>query len=98
HRSRRAAVVRPLEGRRALVTGAASGIGRATADALGAAGAWVVALDRVGPPASTHHVVLADLADEAQVIRGVAEAAAHLGGLDILVNNAGVMREAALRD
>jgi 3-oxoacyl-[acyl-carrier protein] reductase len=91
-------VVRPLEGRRALVTGAAGGIGQATADALGSAGARVVALDRVRPSISTHHFVGADLADERQVIRGVAEAAAHLGGLDILINNAGIMRESALRD
>jgi 3-oxoacyl-[acyl-carrier protein] reductase len=90
--------VRPLEGRRALVTGAASGIGRATADALGAAGALVVGLDRLRPEGSPHHAVVADLADEVQVIRGVAEAVAHLGGLDILVNNAGIMREAPLRD
>jgi 3-oxoacyl-[acyl-carrier protein] reductase len=91
-------VVRPLEGRRALVTGAASGIGRATADALAAAGALVVGLDRLRPQGSPYHTVVADLADEAQVIGGVAEAAAHLGGLDILVNNAGIMREAPLRD
>ncbi len=91
-------MVRPLEGRRALVTGAASGIGRATADALDAAGVRVVGLDRVRPVDSACHAVVADLVDEAQVIRGVAAAAAHLGGLDILVNNAGIMREAALRD
>lgn len=72
-------MVRPLEGRRALVTGAASGIGRATANALSAAGARVVALDRDQPAASTHRVVVADIVDEAQVVRGVAEATAHLG-------------------
>jgi 3-oxoacyl-[acyl-carrier protein] reductase len=91
-------VVRPLEGRRALVTGAASGIGRATAEALAAAGARVAGLDRVRPAGAALHVVVADLADEAQVIRGVAEAAALLDGLDILVNNAGIMRETPLRE
>jgi 3-oxoacyl-[acyl-carrier protein] reductase len=91
-------VVRPLEGRRALITGAGSGIGRATADALAAAGARVVGLDRLRSAGSTHYAVVADLTEEAQVVRGVAEAATHLGGLDILVNNAGIMCEAALRD
>jgi 3-oxoacyl-[acyl-carrier protein] reductase len=58
----------------------------------------VVALDRVRPPVSPYRFVAADLADEGQVIRGVAEAAAQIGGLDILINNAGIMRESALRD
>ena len=90
--------MKPLEGRRALVTGAASGIGRATVDALEEAGARVVGLDRVKPSGAPRHFVVADLADEGQVVSGVAEAARHLGGLDILVNNAGIMRESALKD
>lgn len=85
-----------LSGKRALVTGAASGIGRATAKALAAAGAAVVGLDRQIPEASTVPIVPMDLRDEAAVVAAVAEAADHLGGLDILVNAAGVMQEAPL--
>ena len=87
-----------LEGRRALVTGGASGIGRATVDALEEAGARVVGLDRIKPSGTPRHFVVADIADEEQVVSGVAEATRHLGGLDILVNNAGIMRESALKD
>src|SRR5262249_49210269 len=48
-------------------------------------------------PRATHQVVV-DLREEREIIRGVSEAAAHMGGLDILVNNAGIMLEAPLRD
>ena len=90
-------MVKPLAGRRALVTGAASGIGRAAIDALAAAGASVAGLDVQPADQSPHVFVRADLRSEAEIIAGVAAAARHLGGLDILVNNAGVMREAPLR-
>ena len=90
-------MVRPLAGRRALVTGAASGIGRAAIDALAEAGASVAGLDAQTPEQSPHFFVRADLRREADIIAGVAAAVQHLGGLDILVNNAGVMHEAPLR-
>jgi 3-oxoacyl-[acyl-carrier protein] reductase len=57
-----------------------------------------VGLDRVRSPDVPDPFVVADLADERQVVHGVAAAARQLGGLDILVNNAGIMREAGLRD
>jgi 3-oxoacyl-[acyl-carrier protein] reductase len=85
--------MRPLEGKRALVTGASSGIGRASAEALAEAGASVVGLDRRAPSGIRTPIVLADLTDEAAVVAGVAEAVRRLGGLDILVNVAGIMRE-----
>ena len=91
-------MVKPLAGRRALVTGAASGIGRAAIDALAEAGANVAGLDVHTPEQSPHFFVRADLRNEAEIIAGVAAAVRHLGGLDILVNNAGLMREAPLRD
>lgn len=88
-------MVTPLEGKRALVTGAASGIGRASALALQAAGAQVVGLDMraAGAPIP---ILACDLAHEAQIAAAVAEAAERLGGLDILVNNAGILEEAPL--
>ncbi len=87
-----------LQGKRALVTGAASGIGRASAKALAMAGASVVGLDRVRPADAEFEMVVADLLDEDQIVGGVARAGEILGGLDIVVNAAGVLRESALKD
>ena len=85
----------PLSGKRALVTGAASGIGRASALALQQAGATVIGLDLVA--SSTDFPILAcDLASEPAIIDAVAQAAQHLGGIDILVNNAGILQERSL--
>jgi 3-oxoacyl-[acyl-carrier protein] reductase len=64
----------------ALVTGAARGIGRATADALRKAGCEVIGLDREQAD------VVYDLTD----VAGIPAMAAKLGDIDILVNNAGV--------
>jgi NADP-dependent 3-hydroxy acid dehydrogenase YdfG len=91
-----------LAGRVALVTGASSGIGVATARALAAAGANVAiaarrqdrldALARDLQKSSVKALVLvADLLREDENRRIVAATEAHFGRLDILVNNAGVM-------
>ncbi|MFF3177045.1 SDR family NAD(P)-dependent oxidoreductase [Streptomyces sp. NPDC057900] len=90
----------PLAGLRALVTGGASGLGRATARRLTAQGARVVVLDRAGEaPAGAAGLVRADLADDASVRTAVAEALDVLGGgLDILVNNAGIGAQGAVQD
>ena len=86
-------MVADLAGRRALVTGAASGIGRATAEGLAKAGAHVVGLDLNGDPSGTFPILSCELAREAHIVAAVAEAVRYLGGLDVLVNNAAIMRE-----
>lgn len=84
-----------LAGRRALVTGASAGIGRAIAARLVAAGARVaITARREGPlHAAAAEIgataIVADAGREEDVVRSVREATAALGGLDILVNNAG---------
>ncbi len=98
-----------LEGRRALVTGASSGIGRATALRLGEEGARVAVnyfsarerpdaeavVARIDPAGARAYAVQADVGAEADVIRMVGECRERLGGLDLLVNNAGIVRQAA---
>ena len=83
-----------LEGRVALVTGAARGIGAATARALAQAGAKVVVSDLADGAETAASLggvyVKHDVTSEEQWIAAVACARETFGGLDILVNNAGV--------
>ncbi len=101
---------RVLEGQRALVTGASSGIGAAVAKEMGRAGAAVVVNYVTGPDAAAAVVeeivaaggraiaVKADVANEAEVVAMFAAARAELGGIDILVNNAGLQKDAAFHE
>lgn len=91
-----------FDGVKVLLTGAGSGIGRATAVRLAAEGAEIFAVDlseeglagtveaAAGPGAITTRVV--DVTDEPAVVEAVAEAVRTLGGIDVLVNVAGAHR------
>jgi NAD(P)-dependent dehydrogenase (short-subunit alcohol dehydrogenase family) len=72
---------------RVVITGAASGIGAATAAALRERGAEVVGLDI---NANGEDVLACDVRDQASVDQAVAEAVERLGGLDVLINCAGI--------
>jgi 3-hydroxybutyrate dehydrogenase len=90
-----------LENQVAIVTGAASGIGRAIAQRFARAGARVVIadLDRGAAAATAREInpdpgnaigIAMDVTDEQAVNAGVAEAVSRFGGVDILVSNAGI--------
>jgi len=91
-----------LDGKVALVTGAAQGIGRAIADGLAAAGARIVVADLQGAEDAAASYpdgvgVTADVSSEDDVRRLVAEVAERCGGIDILVNNAGLYASLEMR-
>jgi 3-hydroxy acid dehydrogenase / malonic semialdehyde reductase len=79
-----------LEGKTAIVTGASSGIGAATARALSDAGARVAGGARRVEQLETAVALELDVTDPASCARFVDDAMRELGGLDILVNNAGL--------
>jgi len=89
-----------LEDQRALVTGAAQGIGRAIADDLLAKGATVAMLDRadIDPIPDNAIALKVDILSEVEVQNALAEIREKLGGLDIVVNNAGILLERGLLD
>jgi glucose 1-dehydrogenase len=95
-----------LEGRRTLVTGASSGIGKATALRFGAEGASVCVnyysdKEKADADAVCAQIdagrrafsAQADVGDEQQVIAMVAAVAERFGGIDVLVNNAGIEKQ-----
>ena len=93
-----------LEGRRAVVTGAASGIGRAIAEALADAGAKVAVVDVAGSAEAAGELgggatgADADVTDAAAVAAAFAAIAERLGGIDVLVNNAGIRHQAPIAE
>ncbi len=89
-----------LDGKTAVVTGSANGIGRAMAGAFAAAGAKVIVSDvleddgartvrEITEAGGTAHFVAADVSDAGQAQSLIAAAVERFGGIDILANNAG---------
>ncbi len=99
---------RPLEGRRALVTGAARGIGASIAGVLASQGAHVIGLDvppakdaldqtmlaieDASPSGGAHAALVADIAAPGASAE-IAAALAAMGGIDIVVHNAGITKD-----
>jgi NAD(P)-dependent dehydrogenase (short-subunit alcohol dehydrogenase family) len=94
--------VSALDGKVAIVTGGAQGIGRAIADALAAEGARIVVADLKGADEAAAGFpdgvgLTVDVASEDDVARMTSETIERCGAIDILVNNAGLYASLAMR-
>jgi NAD(P)-dependent dehydrogenase (short-subunit alcohol dehydrogenase family) len=94
--------VSALEGKVAIVTGAAKGIGAAIADGLDAEGARIVVADLQGAQEAAERYpdglgLTVDVSSEEDVERMAGETVEQAGGVDILVNNAGLYASLAMR-
>jgi glucose 1-dehydrogenase len=99
-----------LLGQKALVTGASSGIGKAIAESLAAAGADVIVnyvsgmdkavelVDTLKARGTRAIAIKADVSDETQVKAMFRQAIAELGTIDILINNAGLQQDAPFHE
>ena len=92
---------RSIEGLVAIVTGAGSGMGAATAKLFAAQGAKVAAIDinqeglasvvnEINEAGKTAQGWNLDLSDSVAIDRVIGEVATHFGGIDMLINNAGI--------
>jgi NAD(P)-dependent dehydrogenase (short-subunit alcohol dehydrogenase family) len=91
-----------LQGKVAIVTGGAQGIGRAIADRLAADGARIVIADLKGADAAAADFpdgvgLTVDVSSEDDVERMAAETVERCGSIDVLVNNAGLYASLAMR-
>ncbi|MEM6629424.1 MAG: bifunctional aldolase/short-chain dehydrogenase [Bacteroidota bacterium] len=97
---KRASKAKPMQGKIALVTGAASGIGKACVESLVKAGAVVAGLDiaaNIEGMFSQSEVlgIQCDLTDQQQMEQALERTIAHFGGIDMLVSNAGIFPKSA---
>ena len=87
-----------------MITGAASGIGRCTAELFAAEGAALTLLDRNAQGLAETaretrgHAFAVDITDEASVARAIEQGASAMGGIDGVVNAAGVMLRGSVLD
>ncbi|MFI9273541.1 SDR family oxidoreductase [Kitasatospora sp. NPDC052896] len=102
-------MAKPLTGRVAVVTGASSGIGEASAEHLAGLGAYVAVLarradrlnelvSRIEKSGGTALAIAVDVTDAAAVRSAASQVAAELGDADLLFNNAGVMLPAPIEE
>ncbi|MCV9999373.1 SDR family oxidoreductase [Pararhizobium sp. YC-54] len=87
-----------IQGKSAVVTGAARGIGRACAIALQAAGVKVIGLDFLPSQDDGLEVLSCNLAIEDDIKEAISKVAKILGSIDIVVNNAGIVENRSLAD